>query len=72
MGLATLPRLRDELAAAGYATTMQAVLVESGGTGHARVMRGQLDDMVQRAGRWSAGGPVLIMLGGTVSIPSET
>ena len=65
MGLATLPRLRDELAAAGFATSMQAVLVESGGTDHTRILRGALDELASNAGGWAQGGPVLIMLGGT-------
>ncbi len=65
MGLATLPRLRDELAAAGFSTAMQAVLVESGGTTRARVLRGALEELAFTAGAWSHGGPVLILLGGT-------
>ena len=65
MGLATLPRLRDELAEAGFPTTMQAVLVESGGTAHTRVLRGPLEELARTANGWSQGGPVLIMLGGT-------
>ncbi len=65
MGLATLPRLRDELAEAGFSTAMQAVLVESGGTTHTRVLRGPLEELAQSANDWTRGGPVLIMLGGT-------
>ncbi len=65
MGMATLPRLCIELAAAGFATTMQAVLVESGGTPRTRVLRGSLDALAVSASDWAAGGPVLILLGGT-------
>ncbi len=65
MGLATLPRLCTELAAAGFSTAMQAVLVESGGTARTRVLRGRLEELAVTAGDWAAGGPVLILLGGT-------
>ena len=65
MGLATLPRLAEELAQAGFSTAMQAVLVESGGTAQARVLRGPLATLADSAAAWSQGGPVLIMLGGT-------
>ena len=65
MGLATLPRLCAELAAAGFSTGMQAVLVESGGTSRTRVLRGRLEELALIAGGWAAGGPVLILLGGT-------
>ena len=65
MGLATLPRLRDELAEAGFATSIPAVLIESGGTSHTRVLRGALDDLAANGSAWAEGGPVLILLGGT-------
>ncbi len=65
MGLATLPRLRDELAQAGFDPAMQAVLIEAGGTDHARVLRGTLSDLADQAGAWASGGPVLTLLGGT-------
>jgi uroporphyrin-III C-methyltransferase/precorrin-2 dehydrogenase/sirohydrochlorin ferrochelatase len=65
MGLANLPRLRDELQAAGFDTAMHAVLVEDGGTDHARVLRGSLVELADQAGAWSRGGPVLTLLGGT-------
>ncbi len=65
MGLATLPRLRDELEGAGFSTSMHAVLVESGGTSHTRVLRGKLEELAEGANAWSSGGPVLILLGGT-------
>ena len=68
MGLATLPRLRDELAAAGFSTQMQAVLVESGGTARSRVLRGPLEEVAFTAGDWTLGGPVLILLGGTAGL----
>ena len=44
---------------------MQAVLVESGGTSHTRVLRGTVEELASTAGAWAAGGPVLILLGGT-------
>ncbi len=65
MGLATLPRLRDELEAAGFSTRMQAVLVESGGTARTRTLRGPVEELASTAGAWATGGPVLILLGGT-------
>ncbi len=65
MGLATLPRLRDEVAEAGFPTDLPAVLVENGGTDQARVLRGTLAELADAAGVWAAGGPVLILLGGT-------
>jgi siroheme synthase len=67
MGLATLPRLRDELAAAGFDPNMPAVLVEDGGTDHARVLRGSLTELADQAGAWAGGGPVLTLLGGTAA-----
>jgi uroporphyrin-III C-methyltransferase/precorrin-2 dehydrogenase/sirohydrochlorin ferrochelatase len=65
MGLATLPKLRDELAAAGYSTRMPAVLIENGGTPKTRVLRGTVEELADRASAWASGGPVLILLGGT-------
>ncbi len=65
MGLATLPRLRDELAQAGFPTSMKAVLVENGGTAQTRVLRGSVAELAATASAWAAGGPVLILLGGT-------
>jgi uroporphyrin-III C-methyltransferase/precorrin-2 dehydrogenase/sirohydrochlorin ferrochelatase len=65
MGLATLPRLRDELAEAGFSTAMPAVLVENGGTAQTRVLRGSVAELAAAASAWAAGGPVLILLGGT-------
>ena len=68
MGLATLPRLRDELEAAGFDPGMKAVLVEDGGTARARVLRGRLSELADQAGDWAAGGPVLTLLGGTADV----
>jgi uroporphyrin-III C-methyltransferase/precorrin-2 dehydrogenase/sirohydrochlorin ferrochelatase len=67
MGLATLPRLRDELAQAGFSTGQPAVLVENGGTLQTRVLRGSVEELANRASAWSSGGPVLILLGGSAS-----
>jgi siroheme synthase len=44
---------------------MPAVLVEDGGTDHARVLRGRLTELADQAGAWARGGPVLTLLGGT-------
>jgi uroporphyrin-III C-methyltransferase/precorrin-2 dehydrogenase/sirohydrochlorin ferrochelatase len=65
MGLASLPRLRDEVAAAGFLTNIQAVLIENGGTSRTRVLRGTLQELAGTANDWSRGGPALILLGGT-------
>jgi len=67
MGLATLARLCAELEAAGFSPAMPAVLVENGGTDRTRVLRGPLAELADRAGDWAAGGPVLILLGGTAA-----
>ena len=72
MGLASLPRLRDEVAAAGFLTTQQAVLVENGGTTRTRVLRGTLEELASLAGAWSRGGPALILLGGTAERTPST
>jgi siroheme synthase len=72
MGLATLPRLRDELAQAGFDTDMQAVLIESGGTIQTRVLRGPLEELASGANAWATGGPVLILLGGTADYGKTT
>jgi len=69
MGLASLPRLRDEVAAAGFLTSMQAVLVENGGTDRTRVLRGTLEELAATANAWARGGPALILLGGTAEHP---
>jgi uroporphyrin-III C-methyltransferase/precorrin-2 dehydrogenase/sirohydrochlorin ferrochelatase len=65
MGLASLPRLRDEVKSAGFLTSMQAVLVENGGTDRTRVLRGTLEELAATANAWARGGPALILLGGT-------
>jgi uroporphyrin-III C-methyltransferase/precorrin-2 dehydrogenase/sirohydrochlorin ferrochelatase len=65
MGLATLPKLRDELAENGFSTRMHAVLIENGGTAGSRVLRGSVEELASSAGAWASGGPVLILLGGT-------
>jgi uroporphyrin-III C-methyltransferase/precorrin-2 dehydrogenase/sirohydrochlorin ferrochelatase len=65
MGLATLPKLRDELSAAGFSTRMAAILIENGGTAGSRVLRGSVEELAASASAWSSGGPVLILLGGT-------
>jgi uroporphyrin-III C-methyltransferase/precorrin-2 dehydrogenase/sirohydrochlorin ferrochelatase len=71
MGLATLPRLRDELHLAGFSTRMAAVLVENGGTAKARVLKGTIEELAASAGDWASGGPVLILLGGTAEHKSQ-
>jgi uroporphyrin-III C-methyltransferase/precorrin-2 dehydrogenase/sirohydrochlorin ferrochelatase len=64
MGLASIARLRDELAGAGFDTAMPAVLIENGGTAEARVLRGGLAELAVQSAAWAGGGPVLILLGG--------
>jgi uroporphyrin-III C-methyltransferase/precorrin-2 dehydrogenase/sirohydrochlorin ferrochelatase len=66
MGIATLPRLRDGLLAAGLAHTTPAALIEAGGTAHQRVLRGTLDRLVADAPDWTLAGPVLLLVGEVV------
>jgi uroporphyrin-III C-methyltransferase/precorrin-2 dehydrogenase/sirohydrochlorin ferrochelatase len=68
MGLASLPRLCDELAAAGQSLDLPAALIEDGGTEAARVLRGPLRILRDQAPGWSSGGPCLILLGGTAGL----
>jgi len=68
MGLATIGRLRDELAMAGFDPNMPAVLVENGGSDHARVLRGPLAELADQAAVWAVHGPVLILLGGSAAV----
>jgi uroporphyrin-III C-methyltransferase / precorrin-2 dehydrogenase / sirohydrochlorin ferrochelatase len=68
MGLATISRLRDELEFAGFDPGMPAVLIEHGGTDHARVLRGTLTELADNAARWAVDGPVLILLGGSAAM----
>jgi uroporphyrin-III C-methyltransferase/precorrin-2 dehydrogenase/sirohydrochlorin ferrochelatase len=68
MGLATISRLRDELESAGFDPGMPAVLIEHGGTDHARVLRGTLTELADNAARWAVDGPVLILLGGSAAM----
>jgi uroporphyrin-III C-methyltransferase/precorrin-2 dehydrogenase/sirohydrochlorin ferrochelatase len=67
MGLATITRLADELASAGFDPEMHAIMIEHGGTDHARVLRGKLRELAAQATHWTAPGPVLILLGGTAA-----
>jgi siroheme synthase len=66
MGIATLPRLRDGLHAAGLPHTTPAALIEAGGTPRQRVLHGTLDRLVAAAPGWTAGGPVLLLVGEVV------
>jgi uroporphyrin-III C-methyltransferase / precorrin-2 dehydrogenase / sirohydrochlorin ferrochelatase len=66
MGMATLPLLRDGLAAAGQDPLTPAALVEWGGTRRQRILFGTLDELVERAVVWSTGGPVLVLVGAAV------
>jgi uroporphyrin-III C-methyltransferase/precorrin-2 dehydrogenase/sirohydrochlorin ferrochelatase len=66
MGVATLPRLRDGLLAAGLPPVTPAALIESGGTPQQRVLRGTLDRLVREAPGWTQGGPVLLLVGEVV------
>ena len=66
MGIATLPLLRDGLAAAGQDPCMPAALIEWGGTPRQRTLFGTLDELVERAAAWSTGGPALVLVGPAV------
>ncbi len=66
MGLVTLPGLRDGLLAAGLPPGTPAALVERGGTAAQRMLRGTLDELVDRAPEWTTGGPVLTLVGEAV------
>lgn len=66
MGIATLPVLRDGLAAAGQDPRMPAALIEWGGTLRQRTSFGTLDELVERAAAWSTGGPALVLVGPAV------
>jgi uroporphyrin-III C-methyltransferase/precorrin-2 dehydrogenase/sirohydrochlorin ferrochelatase len=66
MGIATLPRLRDGLHAAGLPHGTPAALIEAGGTPRQRVLHGTLDQLVAAAPGWTAGGPVLLLVGEVV------
>src|SRR5258706_978627 len=66
MGIATLPLLRDGLAAAGQDPCMPAALIEWGGTPRQRTLFGTLDELVERAVTWSTGGPSVVLLGPSV------
>ncbi len=72
MGLATLPRLCREVAAAGLPTDLPIVVVESGGTSAARIRRGTLCALAEAASGWEASGPVLMLIGGTAALPDPT
>src|SRR3984957_20329944 len=69
MGIATLPLLRDGLAAAGQDPRMPAALIEWGGTQRQRTLFGTLDELVERAAAWSTGGPALVLVGPAVGRP---
>jgi uroporphyrin-III C-methyltransferase/precorrin-2 dehydrogenase/sirohydrochlorin ferrochelatase len=66
MGMATLPLLRDGLAAAGQDPLTPAALIERGGTRRQRTLFGTLGELVERAVAWSTGGPVLVLVGAAV------
>jgi len=66
MGIATLPLLRDGLAAAGQDPRMPAALIEWGGTPRQRTLFGTLDELVERPAAWSTGGPALVLVGPAV------
>jgi uroporphyrin-III C-methyltransferase/precorrin-2 dehydrogenase/sirohydrochlorin ferrochelatase len=67
MGVTTLPLLRDGLFAAGLTPDTPAALIERGGTRAQRVLRGNLDELVEQAPAWSTGGPTLVMIGDVVA-----
>src|SRR5258705_6420865 len=59
MGIATLPLLRDGLAAAGQDPRMPAAPIEWGGTPRPRPFFWTLDQVVERAGAWATARPPL-------------
>ncbi len=66
MGIATLPRLRAGLLAAGLPETTPAALIEAGGTPRQRMLCGTLDRLVAEAPGWTTRGPVLLLVGEVV------
>ncbi|MBS0561835.1 MAG: uroporphyrinogen-III C-methyltransferase [Proteobacteria bacterium] len=66
MGVATLPRLREGLFAAGLPRATPAVLIEAGGSAAQRELRGTLDALAEAAPGWTRGGPVLLLVGEVV------
>ena len=66
MGIATLPRLRDGLVAAGMDPIMPVALIESGGTEAQRVLACTLEEVASAAAEWVRDGPVLLLIGEVV------
>ena len=67
MGVATLPELTAGLIAAGLPCTRPAALVERGGGAAQRVLTGTVGSLAALAPGWAGGGPVLALIGDTVS-----
>jgi uroporphyrin-III C-methyltransferase/precorrin-2 dehydrogenase/sirohydrochlorin ferrochelatase len=67
MGIVSLPKLRDGMLAAGLAPVTPAALIERGGSADHRELFGTLDELVERAPRWSEHGPTLVLIGDVVS-----
>jgi uroporphyrin-III C-methyltransferase / precorrin-2 dehydrogenase / sirohydrochlorin ferrochelatase len=66
MGIQTLRPLCDGLLEAGMDPAMPALLVQDGGTDHARVLRACLGTLADRARGWTQRGPTLVLTGEVV------
>jgi uroporphyrin-III C-methyltransferase/precorrin-2 dehydrogenase/sirohydrochlorin ferrochelatase len=66
MGIHSLPDLLAGLTRCGFDRRTPAALIEQGGTERRRVLTGTLPELITRAGEWSTGGPVLVLVGEVV------
>lgn len=66
MGIAMLPAIRDGLVADGLDPATPAAVIERGGTGRQRVLRGTLQEVTEQAPGWVEGGPALLLVGAAV------
>lgn len=67
MGIHTLSDLLAGLTRNGFDPTTPAALIEHGGTRHTRMLTGTLPELVDHAADWTAGGPVLVLIGEVVA-----
>jgi uroporphyrin-III C-methyltransferase len=68
MGLQNLPRIAQQLAAAGWPSDLPAVAVERGTTSQQRVVYGRLSDLHDRASEVRLESPTLIVVGQVVGL----
>ncbi len=71
MGLANLPRICSELAAAGMASNMPALAVQSGTTPDQQRVSGDLGSLPEKVKAAGLAAPILIIIGRTVSLAEE-